>query len=224
MKLYSHPASTVGRPVVFFIADAGIVVEQQIIDLFSGAQYSPEFTAINSNNAVPVLEDGDFRLTESSAILKYLADKVGSPAYPKDLRARARVNEAMDWFNTGFYHSFGYDLCYEQLLDHYKLADDAARAQVIARGKARAEKYLGVLNDHMLGDGRAYICGPDITLADYLGSGILTLGDITGCGFARWPNVVRWHARMKARPNWQATNGAVQGWAEMARGPAYVTV
>jgi len=168
MRLYTHPASTVGRPVAFFIADAGIAVEQVVIDLFTGAQYAPEFSAINPNNAVPVLEDGEFRLTESSAILKYLADKVGSPAYPKDLQARARVNATMDWFNTGFYHAFGYNVCYEQLLDHYKLADDAARAAVIARAKAKAEKYLGVLDTHMLGDGRAYLCGNDITLADYL--------------------------------------------------------
>ena len=39
------------------------------------------------------LEDGDLKLTESSAILKYLADKIGSPAYPKDLKARAKRSE-----------------------------------------------------------------------------------------------------------------------------------
>ena len=54
------------------------------------------FSAINPNQAVPVLQDGEFRLTESSAILKYLADRVGSPSYPRKLQMRARVNEAMD--------------------------------------------------------------------------------------------------------------------------------
>jgi len=224
MKLYTHPASTVARPVAFFIADAGIAVESVVVDLFAGAQYAPEFLAINPNHAVPVLVDDDLTLTESSAILKYLADKVGSPAYPTELKARARVNAAMDWFNTGFYHAFGYDVCYEQLLDHYRLADDPARAAVIARGKARAEGFLDVLNNYMLGDGRTWLCGPDISLADYLGSGIITLGDIIGCDYARWPNVRGWLARLKARPNWRATNGAIQGWAEMARGQVYVTL
>ena len=57
----------------------------------TGEHMKPAYAAINPNRLVPVLEDGDFRLTESSAILKYLADKIDSPAYPKDLQeARAR--------------------------------------------------------------------------------------------------------------------------------------
>jgi hypothetical protein len=61
--------------------------------------------------STPWLEDDDFHLTESSAILKYLADKIGSPAYPKDLKARAKVNEVMDWINTNFYRDWGYNCC-----------------------------------------------------------------------------------------------------------------
>ena len=41
-----------------FIADHGMEVEQQVVDLMAGEQYQPAFTAINPNNAVPVLEDG----------------------------------------------------------------------------------------------------------------------------------------------------------------------
>lgn len=192
MKFYTHPVSTVSRPVAYFIADHQIAVEEQVIDLFTGEQYGAAFLAINPNHAVPVLVDDDLTLYESSAILKYLADKVDSPAYPKALkaRARARVNAVMDWFNTGFYHFFGYELCYEQLLDHYKIKNDVARAEVIARGKANAEQLLDILNNNMLGDGRAFLCGPEMTIADYFGSGIISVGDVTGCSFAKWPNVL----------------------------------
>ena len=108
MKLYYHPVSTTSRPIVLFAAESGIDLEYELVDLFTGEQYQPQYAAINPSRQVPVLEDEDFRLTESSAILKYLADKTGSPAYPADLRKRARVNERMDWLNTGFYRDFSY--------------------------------------------------------------------------------------------------------------------
>jgi hypothetical protein len=67
-----------------------------------------------------MLEDGDFRLTESSAILKYLADKHDLPSYPKDSKKRAQVNEVMDWLNTQFFRDFGYGLIYPQLFPNHK--------------------------------------------------------------------------------------------------------
>ncbi|HWG35604.1 MAG TPA: glutathione S-transferase N-terminal domain-containing protein, partial [Gemmatimonadaceae bacterium] len=72
MKLYYHPVSTTSRPIVLFAAESDIDLDYQIVDLFTGEQYQPEYAAINPSRQVPVLEDGDFRLTESSAILKYL--------------------------------------------------------------------------------------------------------------------------------------------------------
>ncbi|MDH4062044.1 MAG: glutathione S-transferase N-terminal domain-containing protein, partial [Aquincola sp.] len=100
MKLYTHPISTTCRPIMMFAAEQGIPLEMQVVDLFTGEHTKAPYGAINPNHLIPVLEDGNFRLTESSAIMKYLADKVGSPMYPKDLQQRARVNERMDWINT----------------------------------------------------------------------------------------------------------------------------
>src|SRR4051812_48334064 len=101
MKLYADAISTTCRPVLFFIAESGAPVEMHHVDLFTGAHRQPEFAAINPSRAVPVLQDDDLLLTESSAILKYLADKMNSPAYPKDLKKRAKINAMMDWLNTG---------------------------------------------------------------------------------------------------------------------------
>ena len=116
--------------------DQGIDLDYQVVDLFTGEHHKPEFAKINPNCLVPVLEDGDFRLTESSAILKYLADKAGSPAYPKDLKARARVNEMMDWFNANIYKDFGYGVIYPQTFPHHKRPSDAGAGRHAGLGQA----------------------------------------------------------------------------------------
>lgn len=95
MKLYYHPISTTSRPVMLFAAESGIALDMQVVDLVSGEHFQAPYESINPNHLIPVLEDGNFRLTENSAILKYLAEKTGSAAYPKDLQQRARVNERM---------------------------------------------------------------------------------------------------------------------------------
>ncbi len=130
-----HPVSMTCRPVRLFVADNDISVEEEFIDLMQGAHMQPAYCASNPNCLVPMLEDGDLKLTESSAILKYLADKIGSPAYPKDLKQRAKVNEMMDWLNTNFYREWGYNLCYPQLFPNLKRRSEEAQAATLEFGK-----------------------------------------------------------------------------------------
>src|SRR5215471_1573680 len=176
MQLYTFPASPGCRPIAMFIADHGLKVEEQTVDLMNGEQYGPAFSAINPNNAVPVLQDGDLILPECSAILKYLADVADSPTYPKELKARARVNAAMDWVNTGLYPAFGHNLCYPQVLPNLKWEDEKAQSLVLGRGQTRSRKMLGVMNDAMLGANNPFLCGGVLSLADYMASGIISLG------------------------------------------------
>ena len=224
MKLYQHPASTTCRPIMMFIEDAGLDVEQQVVDILAGEQYGEAFTAINPSSFVPVLEDGEFRLIESSAILKYLAELSGSPAYPGELRARTRVNEMMDWFNSNFYRSFGYGLVYPQILEYCRLEDDAAYQHQVAAGKTQAERFLKILNDHLLGHGARWLCGETMTLADYFASGAVSVGETIGCTFAAYPNIKAWYARIKALPNWQSANAGLYEWVKFVEGPEFVTV
>jgi len=207
MKLYFHPASTTSRPVALFAADHGIELEYKIVDLFAGEHTQPAFGAINPNQAVPVLEDGDFRLTESSAILKYLADKTGSAAYPRELQQRSRVNERMDWFNTSLSRELCYGFLYPQIIPAHKRPDDHAQQQTIAWSRRNATRWLSVLNDRWLGDNR-YVCGERLTIADYLGIAQLTMGEVARLDYSRWPNVARWIELMKDRPTWARVNEA----------------
>jgi glutathione S-transferase len=224
MKLYMHPVSMTSRPVRLFIAENGIEVDEQVVDLMTGEHHQEPYVAINPNRLVPVLEDGDFRLTESSAILKYLADKIDSPAYPNDLKQRARVNEMMDWFNTNFYRDYGYGLCYPQVFPHQKRPTDELQAGTIAWGKERAQGWLQLLNDHWIGPDRQYLCGNEITIADYFGICLLTLGEVLRFDFSAYPNVVRWLGNMKALESWPEINEALYGLAEMVKDQAFETV
>jgi len=206
MKLYADPISTTCRPILLFAAESGTNLQLEFIDLFAGANQSPEYAKINPNHQVPVLDDGDFRLTESSAILKYLADKANSPLYPKDLKQRARVNQMMDWFNTGFYHAFGYDFVYPQILDHLKFKEPVAQKALLNFGREQSKKYLAVLNDNWLGPDKKFLLGDQLTIADYFGACLVTAGEITHCDLSAWPNVARWLRNVKALPSWGKVN------------------
>jgi glutathione S-transferase len=170
-----------------------------------------------------MLVDGDLKLTESSAILKYLADKIGSPAYPKDLKQRAKVNEAMDWINTNFYRDWGYGLAYPQLFPHHKRRSDEAHAATIEWGQRNSQNWLKLLNDYWLGQ-RHYLCGDQITIADYFGAGIVTLGELIGCDFAPYPNVRRWLTNVKKLPSWSSVNQEFYGLREMIKSQNFVRV
>jgi glutathione S-transferase len=206
MKLYFHPVSTACRPVMLFAADEGIAMDTQLIDLFKGEHRQPAYLAINPSGQVPMLEDGDFRLTESSAILKYLAEQCGSRAYPSGAKQRAHVNEMMDWFNTGIYRDLGYGLVYAQTLPDYIYGDAAVQSATLARARSKANHWLGILDRSLLGPGKLFVCGNDITLADYLGIGIVTVGEVAHLKYDAYPNVTRWINTMKARANWAKVN------------------
>lgn len=98
MKLYCNPASTTSRIIMMFAAEEGIELDYQIVDLMTGEHRNPEYKSINPNCLVPTLDDDGFRLTESGAIIRYLANKTNSAAYPENLQERARVDEAIEWF------------------------------------------------------------------------------------------------------------------------------
>jgi len=211
VKLYMHPVSMTSRPVRLFIADSGITVDEQLVDIMVGEHYEEPYTAVNPNNLVPVLEDGDLRLTESSSILKYLADKTESPAYPKDLRKRAKVNEMMDWFNTNFYRNWAYGFIYPQIFPHHKRPTEEVQKGTLAWGKERSARWLGLLDKHWIGPNRQYLTGNQISLADYFGVCLVTLGEVIRVNFEPYPNVSRWVGNMKKLKSWDSVNEVFNG-------------
>ncbi len=221
MKLYMHPVSTTCRPVMQFIADNNIAMEMQAVDILKGEQYGEGYSQDQPEPPRANARRRRFRLTESATILRYLADKIGSPAYPKDPKQRARVDERLDWFNSNFYRDWGYNFVYPQTFPHLKYEDAAAQAAVLAKGKEKSKAWLQVLNDYFLGAGQQYLCGNTVTIADYFGTGLTSIGELIHCDISAYPNVARWLDAMKSRPSYAKVSEIFNGFVQSTKGQSF---
>ncbi|CAG5919270.1 glutathione S-transferase theta-1a [Menidia menidia] len=100
MEIYLDLLSPPCRAVYLFAKVLGIPFEFKSVELTAGHQYNEEFEKVSIVKKVPVLKDGSFILTESTAILKYLVQKcpaVEDHWFPADPQQQARVNEYLSW-------------------------------------------------------------------------------------------------------------------------------
>lgn len=211
MRLHFHIASTTSRPLLMFLAEQRLDIELKTVDLFTGEHLGERFSAMNPSQLVPVLEDGGFVLTESSAILKYLAEKAGSPQYPTALQPRARVNERMDWINTQLCRDLAYGAVYPQIFPHHRRASAEVQLGTVAWGLERARRWLRVMDEHLLGDGHSYLCGNELTIADHYAAAFVHLAELIQLDLTSLPRLHAWLARMKRNPHWASTYGAIEG-------------
>jgi glutathione S-transferase len=212
MKLYYHPVSTTSRPVLLYILENNLKVDTQVVDLMKGEHVQPPYATMNPSKLVPMLEDGDWRLTESSAILKFLADKFELPSYPKDLRARARVNERMDWINTQLCRDLAYGLVYPQVFPNHKRPTDDHQKGQLAWAQERAKAWMKILDESLIGN-QQYLCGDKITIADYFASSFVSLAEFIRADFSPYPNLRAWYERMKGLKTWNKVHEVFYGFA-----------
>ena len=92
MKLYHHPLSGHCHRARLFLSLLGVEHELVEVDLMAGAHKRAEFLALNPFGQIPVLDDGGIVVSDSNAILVYLAKKLGRTDWlPEDPRGTAAV-------------------------------------------------------------------------------------------------------------------------------------
>ena len=63
-----------------------------------------------------------------------------------------------------------------------------------------------------------------ITIADFLAVGLLTLGEVVRCDFSGYPNVERWLGNMKQLPNWGKVNEVFYGWVDSVKDQSFEAI
>ncbi|WP_242154313.1 glutathione S-transferase family protein [Sphingomonas sp. BAUL-RG-20F-R05-02] len=171
------------------LEELGLDYELHGVNVRKGEQKAPSFVLLNPNAKVPVLIDGDLVLTESAAILVYLAEKTGR-LLPRSGEARARVFEQLFFHASGLSAAFGQSGFFQRF---------AAEPQPIAierfLGEARRTVSMldGVLAKHR------FVAGADISIADIAHFGWLWRREFAGVSLDDAPHVARWYAEVEAR-------------------------
>lgn len=193
MKLYYAPgACSLGIHVL--LEEIGKPYEVAPLAIREGAQFKPDFTAINPKSKVPTLvrDDGSV-LTEFPAIAFWLA-RTNPEAHllPPDAEGQARALEAMD-YAVATMHMQGFGRIFRPA---NFTPEPAGEEKVKARGREIFEKGLAVMDEALAG--KEYIVGP-FSIADaalfYTEFWAATRTDITLPA-----NCAAHYARMKARP------------------------
>jgi len=187
------------RKVLAFAAEKGIELESRAVALGSD---DPDFLAASPFRKFPALQDGDFRLADSSAICHYLEAKHPTPTLiPAEPRARARTIW-WDEFADTLLFSCGAKIFFNRIVAPRFLGrpgDETIAATAIAEELPRLLDYL----EREVPDADQFLVGDTLTLADLaVASPFANLkhADVV-LDTGRHPRLVAWVQTMLERPS-----------------------
>ena len=166
--------------------------EPRYVDYFGGETRTAAYRAINVMGEVPVLMHGGRTLSQSGVILDYLADTLGRFG----ARDREERRELLRWL----------------LFDNHKLTSYTATLRfmrtfaanpdpaVMAEFRRRAEAAWAILNAHL--DGRGFVVGDRLTIADLSLAGYLFWPEEIGVDWDHYPHIRDWLGRLRGQPRW----------------------
>ena len=193
MKLYEF-APTRSIRVRWTLQELGVDFEPIRVNLLAGEHRRPEFLKINPAGKIPVLVDGDLVLTESVAIVLYLADKYSYKGLiPTDFKERSQFNRWLLFTATELEQPLW------RISRHTVLYPEDQRLPgdvILASQEFKA--MASVLEEHM--QQRQFVVGDSVTVADFVMAHNLDWANedqlLDGC-----PQLRAYMKRMYTRPN-----------------------
>jgi glutathione S-transferase len=203
MKLYMNALSPNVRRVRLTAAVLQLELEEKKLDFTKGEHKNPEYLALNPNGAVPTLTDGDFVLTESRAIMQYLASKKpASGLLPGDEKARADVTRWQFWDASHFSPQLG-TLAFEKLVKAMMGMGEPDQRR-IDDALSNFRRFGAVLNKRL--EGKKYVVGDALTIADLTLASSLMYAKQTDAPLGEFPNIQAWFSRISDTDAWKKTN------------------
>lgn len=199
ITIYKIDASPPARAVLMMADILQVNHEIKEVNTLAGEQHDPEYLQKNPLHKVPLLEDGDFILADSHAILTYLVSKYGAEKraiyYPSDLRTRATVDQRLYFDATILFPkiiSIG-----DSVLKEGAAEPSPQQIDEVIEAYGFAEKYL---------ERSSYIAAEHITVADVsCVASISSLNALVPVG-EEFPNLGKWFRMLQSQQWYEKAN------------------
>ena len=197
LKIWGRISSLNVRKVVWAAQALQIPFERIDAGLRYGVVKTPEYVGKNPNALVPLMEDGDFVLWESNAMVRYLCAKHAlGTLYPDNLQQRFDAERWMDWQQTTLNPAGG-----PAFIQYFRILPENRNPDVIAKSVAATEPLLAMLDAHLAQT--AYMAGNALTMADIpIASEIHRWRELRELPGPRpvFAHLDRWYAQILAHP------------------------
>ncbi len=180
IRIHGFPLSGHAHRVKLFASLAGIAYEGVLVDLATGEHKEPAFLSLNPAGQVPVIEDGDVVVTDSNAILVYLARKYAPDYLPTDPVAEAEVQQ----FLTLAAGDIAFGPAAARLINVFNADLDRDFTHAIAA------RVFGRLEAHL--EGRDWLVAGRPTIADVAIYSYTAHAPEGGVSLEPYPNLRRW--------------------------------
>ncbi|CUU20291.1 glutathione S-transferase [Bradyrhizobium sp. JR7.2] len=199
--VYGFPRSTFVNIVRLVLTHKDVAYRFEDLEPVMGRS---EHLALHPFNRVPIFRHGDFTVYETRAIVGYI-DEVfaGARLTPQNPHARARMNQWIGVVDSYVYPYMIYHVTHERLV--FPELGIASDEKVVAHALPKVENAL-VAIERELADGRDYLLGPELSIADFYllpSTFAFSLTEEGKAMYPKYPAFCRWRERMESLPTTQ---------------------
>ena len=193
MKLYDYILSPSCYKVRLMAALAGVPLDLKAVDFHPGREHrQPHMLALNPAGTLPILEDGDLLLTESSAMLAYIAAGAAPDWLPRegDAAEAARVQQWLSFSPRLTAHLGGARL--------YRMLNIEGDIERMTAGGIAALRELELGLFEQRERGTAFLAADRPTIADIACFPYVALAPDGNIALDPYPNIRRWMRALRA--------------------------
>ncbi|MBT8142119.1 MAG: glutathione S-transferase family protein [Gammaproteobacteria bacterium] len=198
MKLYGHFLSAPSNKTRLAATAVGQDFDYVHVELSKGEHKVPDHLRINPVGKVPALQEGDFCLFESDAITRYIANKNPSDFYPQEIKARAQVDQWIDFSSKHILANVGKVLFNKFFAPTMGVPVDE---QSMADGEKFLKQYMPIVEKQL--ESHSMLTGDKLTLADVSMIAAMDPLEMIGFEVSAYPNIKQWRDGIRSQDFYQ---------------------